>query len=100
MTFDEIHALLLTRFRNDAVTLRDRAGASGGVGPSPARSLEMAAACDAIAALIADAPATEEALRALHQQLAARAAAAPAATQPVWRGAALRTTELLALHAA
>ncbi|MCU0634612.1 MAG: hypothetical protein MUE41_07045 [Gemmatimonadaceae bacterium] len=93
----DLHALLLERFTTDATTLRERARGPVRAGPSHARSGEMADACDAIVALITATPADRDALAALGRTFDARAAAAPAATQPVWRGAATRVRELLAL---
>ncbi|MCU0636490.1 MAG: hypothetical protein MUE41_16600 [Gemmatimonadaceae bacterium] len=93
----EIHALLIERFTTDARTLRERAQGPARAGPSAAVSTALAEACEAIVSLI-DATAPErEALSALGRTLDARAAGAPEAAQPVWRGGAMRVRELLAL---
>jgi hypothetical protein len=99
MEAPEIHALLIERFTSDAAALRARAEAPTRptAGPGAALSRTMAEACDAVAALVREAPATREALQALEPVFAARAATAPGATQAVWRGAASRVRELLTL---
>jgi hypothetical protein len=100
MTLEELHALLITRFSDDARLLRDRATTPGSAGPSAQRSREMAEACDQIVALVQDTAISIEALTTLGRTFDARAASASAATQAVWRGAAMRTRELLALATA
>jgi hypothetical protein len=95
----DIHALLLERFTTDASTLRERARGPVRAGPSQVRSAEMADACDAIVALIVSTDVDRDALAALGRTFDARAGAASAAAQPVWRGAATRVRELLALGA-
>lgn len=97
MTIDDVHALLITRFTDDERLLRERSAAPGSAGPSAQRSREMADACTEIVALASETPPSADALDALGRTFDARAGRAPAATQAVWRGAALRTRELLAL---
>jgi hypothetical protein len=97
MTIEEVHALLITRFTDDARLLRERASSPGSAGPSAQRSREMADACSEIVNLATGTPSTVDALDALGRAFDARAGSAPAATQAVWRGAALRTRELLTL---
>lgn len=97
MTIADVHALLIDRFTTDAETLRARAAGTGLAGPNAARSREMAEACEAIVQALRTAAATPEALTESARRFETQAAAAPVAAQPVWRGAATRVRELLAL---
>ena len=98
---------LQARFRTDADTLRERVAAlaAGAVRPGPdaATSRAMAAACDAVVALMDTVPggdpaSTLAALQALRPALQARAQehAAQPAVRAVFAGAITRVNELAA----